>query len=73
MGVFVRNNFRVILAKKKLKMSDVVAGTGLSNNTIRALYYENAKGIQFDTLDKLCVFLECGVGEIFELEKEEAV
>lgn len=69
----MRNNFRVILAKRKLKMSDVVAGAGLSKNTVRALYYETAKGVQFETLDKLCVFLQCDIGEIFELEKEEAV
>lgn len=69
----VKNNFRVILAKRKLKMSDVVVGTGLSKNTIRALYYETAKGVQFETLEKLCDYLQCDVGEIFESEKEEAV
>lgn len=66
----MRNNLRVILAKKKLKMSDVVNGTGLSRNTIRALFYETAKGIQFQTLEALCIFLDCEIGELFEIEKE---
>lgn len=51
-------------------MSDVVEGTGLSRNTIRALFYETAKGIQFQTLEALCIYLNCEVGELFEIEKE---
>lgn len=66
----MHNNFRVLLAKKKLKISDVVEGTGLSRNTVRALYYETAKGIQFDTLSKLCGYLQCDIGDIFEVGKE---
>lgn len=69
-GDFVQNNFRVLLAKKRLKITDVAEGTGLSRNTIRALYYETAKGIQFQTLQTLCIYLNCEVGELFELEKE---
>ncbi|MFJ8099405.1 helix-turn-helix domain-containing protein [Lysinibacillus sp. NPDC096212] len=66
----MQNNLRVILAKKKLKMSDVVNGTGLSKTTVRALFYETAKGIQFQTLEALCIFLDCEVGDLFEIEKE---
>lgn len=66
----MQNNLRILLAKKRLKISDVAEGTGLSRNTIRALYYETAKGIQFQTLNVLCNFLECSVGELFEVEKE---
>ena len=66
----MQNNLRVILAKKKLNISDVVNGTGLSRNTIRALFYETAKGIQFHTLEALCKFLDCEVGELIEIGKE---
>lgn len=51
-------------------MSEVVEGTRLSRNTIRALYYETAKGIQFQTLEVLCNFLDCEVGDLFEIKKE---
>ena len=66
----MQNNLRVLLAKKKLKISDVAAETGLSRTTVRALFYETAKGIQFHTLEVLCKYLECEVGELFEIEKE---
>lgn len=66
----MRNNLRVILAKKNLKISNVVNGTGLSKTTVRALFYEKAKGIQFRTFEALCQFLDCEVGELFEMDKE---
>lgn len=69
----MQNNFRVVLAKKKLKMSDVIHGTGLSKNTIRALYYETAKGVQFDTLEALCTFLQCEVGDLLEVNHNAAI
>lgn len=69
----MRNNFRVILAKRKLNISQVAELTGLSRNTISALYHETAKGIQFQTLELLCSYLDCEIGDLFEIEKEEAV
>ena len=68
----MRNKLRIILAKKKLKMSDVVNGTSLSKTTVRALFYETAKGIQFQTLQTLCNYLNCEVGDLLEIEKEAA-
>lgn len=65
------NNFRVLLAKKKLNMQDVVRETGLSKNTVRALFYETGKGVQFETIEKVCRFLECEISDLFELKKED--
>ncbi|WP_332649690.1 helix-turn-helix domain-containing protein [Lysinibacillus sp. 54212] len=66
----MRNNLRIILAKRKLNISQVAELTGLSRNTISSLYHETAKGVQFQTLEALCFFLECKVGDLFEIEKE---
>lgn len=51
-------------------MSDIAKETGLSKTTIRALFYETAKGIQFQTLQTLCIYLNCEVGDLLEIEKE---
>ena len=66
----VKNRFRVLLAERKKKMADVERETGLSKNCIRGLYYETAKGIRFETLEKLCNYLQCDIGDLFELEEE---
>lgn len=63
----IRNNFRILLADQKKKMADVEKDTGLSKVTIRSLYYETAKGVQFSTLEKICEYLKCSVGELLEI------
>jgi len=56
------------MGEEKVKISDVSRETGLHRNTVTALYYENAKRIDFDTMDKLCRYFDCTPGELFELE-----
>lgn len=52
------------MAIHKVNMKDIHEATGISRTTISNLYNENSKGIQFDTLDKLCNFFNCDVGEL---------
>lgn len=66
----IKNNFRVLLAAQKKKMADVERDTGLSKTTLRSLYHETAKGIQFSTLATLCEYLKCDVGDLLEHVKE---
>ena len=55
-----------MMGEKKLKISDVAEQTGIHRNTITALYKETAQRIELDTIDKLCEFFECSVGEFLE-------
>ncbi|MGK5512211.1 helix-turn-helix domain-containing protein [Brevibacillus formosus] len=68
----IRNNFRILLAEQKKKMSDVEKDTGLAKATIRSLYHETAKGVQFNTLETICEYLKCDVGELLKIKKEGA-
>lgn len=60
----IKINLRVLMAIHKVNMKDIHEATGISRTTISNLYNENSKGIQFDTLDKLCNFFNCDVGEL---------
>ncbi len=60
------NHLSEIMGRKRLKVSDVVAGTGLAINTVSGLYHDRVKRVDLDTLDKLCDFLEVEIGEILE-------
>ena len=53
-----------ILGRKKLKLSDVISKTGLTRPTLTTLYYGTGKGINFDTLNKLCKFLSVTPGDL---------
>lgn len=68
----VINHLSEIMGRKRLKISDVVSGTGLAINTVSGFYHDKVKRVDLETLDKLCDFLEVGIGDILEHVKEGA-
>lgn len=60
-----------IMGEQKLKISDVSRMTDLHRNGITKLYNEETDGIKFETLEKLCLALNCEIGELLEIIKEE--
>ncbi len=62
----IRSNLSVLMGKKRVKIIDVARATGISRNMISALYYEQAKRIDLDALDRLCQYFDCAVGDLFE-------
>jgi len=56
-----------ILGEKKLKVSDVERATGLHRHKIAALYNESAKKVDLETIELVCKFLDCEVGDMFEV------
>lgn len=56
-----------IMGEKRITIKEVHEKTGLSRNTISAIYNEKAKMIDLDTLEKLCRFLNCQIGDLLEL------
>lgn len=63
------NKLSEVMGRKRLKISDVLQGTGLARNTVADLYHGRAQGANFETLDRLCTYLEVGVGELLEHTK----
>lgn len=54
----IKCNLSVILAEKNLKITRVSNDTGISRTTLTSLAYDYSKGIQFDTLNALCMYLK---------------
>ncbi|MCY7033806.1 helix-turn-helix domain-containing protein [Streptococcus sanguinis] len=65
----MRNNMRVLLAKKRQKVSDVATATGLSKSTLTALYYERTKRPDIDTLQRVAEFLGVSLDELLTPEE----
>ena len=65
------NRFPVILAEKRLRVADVVRATGMSKTTLHKLYNDDSSRIDFETLDKLCRFLEVQVGDLLEYKHDD--
>jgi DNA-binding Xre family transcriptional regulator len=51
-------NLSVLLAERHLKISKVSQDTGISRTTLTALANNYGKGLQFDTIDTLCIYLK---------------
>lgn len=68
----VINRLSEIMGRNRLKISDVIEGTGLARNTVAELYHGRAKRVDLETLDRLCTFLGVGIGDILEHVKEES-
>ncbi|MCL6613829.1 MAG: helix-turn-helix transcriptional regulator [Firmicutes bacterium] len=60
-----------ILGERKMKMSHLAAAAGISKMTVLSLYHEDAKGITFEVLGKLCAALRCQPGDLLEYVPDE--
>lgn len=53
----IKSRLSVLMAERGLKISDLYEETGISKTTLMAIAENSGKGVQFDTVDKLCNFL----------------
>jgi putative transcriptional regulator len=60
-----------ILGSRRLKMADVVRGTGLAKNTVLALYHDRVRKVDYEVLGKLCRFLNCQPGDLLVYVPDE--
>lgn len=62
----VKCHLSKLMGEEKLRIADLARETGLNRNTITRLYHETATRIDLDTIETLCEFFECEVGDLFE-------
>ena len=65
----MNNNMRVILAKRREKISDISKATGISKSTLTDLYYERSESPKLSTIIKLTQYLGVTIDEFFNVEK----
>lgn len=66
----MKSELLVIMAKRRKKISQLSKETGISRTTLTALCNDKAKGVTFEVLDKLCIALDCSVGDILQTNKD---
>lgn len=54
----MRCNLAIMMAERNLKITKISNDTGISRTTLTSIYYNYAKGIQFDTYNTLCLYLK---------------
>lgn len=65
----IKCHLSTLLGERKLKISDVARDTGINRGTITRLYQESAVRVEFEVIEKLCLYLDCDIQDLFELQK----
>ena len=63
-------NLDVMLAKRKMSLTELSEKVGITMSNLSILKKGKAKAIRFSTLNKICFVLECQPGDILEFKKD---
>ena len=64
-------NIDVMLAKRKMSVTELAEKVGITMANISILKNGKAKALKISTLAKLCAALECQPGDILEFRSDE--
>lgn len=64
-------NIDVMLAKRKMSVTELSQKVGITMANISVLKNGRAKAIKFSTLAKLCEVLDCQPGDLLEYRKDK--
>ena len=64
----------IMLARRKVKSKDLAEHVGITEANMSLLKQGKVKGVRFDTLEKICDYLQCQPGDllVYEGQKNEA-
>lgn len=64
-------NIDVMLAKRKMSVTELSERVGITMANISILKNGRAKAVKLETLDKICKALDCQPGDILEWRGED--
>ena len=68
----IRVDLDVMLAKRKMSMTELSAQVGITMANLSILKNGKAKAVRFTTLSELCRVLRCQPGDILVFEEDAA-
>ena len=66
----IKNRLSTIMGYKRIKPHEIVTLIGISRKTLYNIYNDKTKGIEFETLNKLCFALDCTPNDLFRYEPD---
>lgn len=67
----IKINLKKVLKEKNVTSKELCEYVGITEANMSILRSGKAKGIRFDTLLKICEYLNCQPGDIIKVEGEE--
>lgn len=62
----------VMLAERKVKSKALAEHVGITEANLSLLKQGKVKGVRFDTLEKICEYLDCQPGDLLRYEQHAA-
>jgi putative transcriptional regulator len=59
-------NLDVMLARRKMRSKELAERIGITEQNVSLLKSGKVKGMRFDTLNRICLVLNCQPGDILE-------
>jgi putative transcriptional regulator len=66
-------NLDVMMAKRKISLSELAERVGLTTANLSILKTGKARAVRFSTLDRICKVLRCQPGDILEYRDESII
>lgn len=61
----------VMLAERNVKSKDLAEYVGITEANLSLLKKGHVKGVRFETLERICAFLDCQPGDLLRYERTE--
>lgn len=63
----IKSKLHNLMGEKKIRSINQLSNdTGISRLTLTNIYNDSGKAIEYETMDKLCRFFNCAVGDLLE-------
>lgn len=66
----IKVTLAVVMAQRNVKSKDLAEYVGITESNLSLLKQGHVKGVRFDTLDRICEYLDCEPGDILAREKK---
>ena len=64
-------NLDVMLARRKMRSKELAERIGITEQNVSLLKSGKVKGVRFETLEKICDYLDCEPGDILVRDKKK--
>ncbi|MBI3436209.1 MAG: helix-turn-helix transcriptional regulator [Proteobacteria bacterium] len=62
----------VMLARRKMRSKELAERIGITEQNVSLLKSGKVRGVRFETLEKICLVLDCQPGDILQYEAARA-
>ena len=62
----------IMLARRKVRSKDLVEHVGITEANMSLLKQGKVKGVRFDTLEKICAYLQCQPADLLVFTPDDA-